>query len=163
MRARHDPYSFIDRFPRGACPAGSVVCLRLTTPDVPEKAWVRLWRGGGEEWFEMKPVSAEIFEARVPVGKETGLVWYYFVLENGAGERFYVGKPVGRECGVFECEPPSFQITVYDPAFVTPAWMKNSVMMQIMTDRFNIGSCGVLPPHGRGAFLHENWYEPPVL
>ena len=163
IRARHDPYSFIDRFPRGACPAGSVVCLRITTPDAPSRAWVRLWRGGGEDWISMKPVSSDVWEAHVPVGGDTGLVWYYFVLEDEGAGRTYVGKPPARECGLYDHEPPSFQITVYDPAFETPEWMRDSVMMQIMTDRFAIGSKGILPPEGRGAFLHKYWNEPPVL
>ena len=163
IRARHDPYSFIDRFPRGACPAGSVVCLRLTTPDAPENVWVRLWRGGGEEWISMRPVSSEIYETHVPVGNDTGLVWYYFVLESASGERAFVGKPENRAYGLYDCEPPSFQITVYDPAFETPAWMRESVMMQIMVDRFAIGKSGVLPPKGRGTFVHENWSDPPLL
>ena len=163
IRARHDPYSFIDRFPRGACPAGSVVCLRLRTPDAPKYAWVRLWRGGGEEWLEMKPVSSDVYEAHVPVGNDTGLVWYYFVLESASGERTFVGKPESGVCDRYDHEPPSFQITVYDPAFETPEWMRESVMMQIMVDRFAVGKSGVLPPWGRGAFLHENWNEPPVL
>ena len=163
IRARHDPYSFLDRFPRGACPAGSVVCLRVTSPDAPERAWVRLWRGGGEEWIAMKPVASDVYEAHVPVGSDTGLVWYYFVLESASGERAYVGKPENRAYGLFDHEPPSFQITVYDPSFETPSWMRDSVMMQIMVDRFAIGKSGVLPPKGRGAFLHKYWNEPPVL
>ena len=163
IRARHDPYSFIDRFPRGACPAGSVVCLRITTPDAPQNVWVRLWRGGGEEWVSMRPVSSEVYEVHVPVGNETGLVWYYFVLENAAGERTYVGKPENRAFSLYEHEPPSFQITVYDPAFETPRWMRESVMMQIMVDRFAVGKNGIHPPKGRGTYLHENWNDLPVL
>ena len=163
IRARHDPYSVTDRFPRGACPAGSVVCLRLTAPDPLKNAWVRLWRGGGEEWIPMRPVSSEVYEAHVYAGNDTGLVWYYFVLESASGERAYVGKPENRDFGLYDHEPPSFQITVYDPAFETPVWMRESVMMQIMVDRFAVGASGIHPPRGRGAFLHENWSEPPVL
>ena len=59
IRARHDPYSFLDRFPQGACPAGSVVCLRLTSPDAPRSVWVRLWRGGGEEFGDDEPIPAD--------------------------------------------------------------------------------------------------------
>ncbi len=163
IRASHDPYSVIDRFPRGARPAGSVVCLRVTSPDAPEKAWVRLWRGGGEEWVSMKPVSRDVYEAQIYAGNDAGLVWYYFVLETASGERTYVGKPEGGRSQTYDHEPPSFQITVYDPAFTVPGWMHSSVMMQIMVDRFAVGSSGVRPPAGRGAFLHENWSEPPVL
>jgi hypothetical protein len=34
---------------------------------------------------------------------------------------------------------PSFQISVYDPAFTTPDWLKNAVVYQIFPDRFRNG------------------------
>ena len=161
IRARHDPYSFIDRFPRGACPAGSVVCLRITTPDAPQNVWVRLWRGGGEEWVSMRPVSSEVYEVHVPVGNETGLVWYYFVLENAAGERTYVGKPENRAFSLYEHEPPSFQITVYRERKL-PDWYRNAVFYQIFPDRFVRDAqweSSVLPHLGD----HPNGPEPLLL
>ncbi|MBR4235406.1 MAG: glycoside hydrolase family 13 protein [Clostridia bacterium] len=163
IRARHDPYSFIDRFPQGACAAGSVVCLRVNCPDAPQNVYVRLWRGVDEEWLPMRPVSGGMYEAHVSVGTNAGLLWYYFVIDLCGGERFYLGKPIGGACALYDHEPPSFQITVYSAAFTSPEWMRESVMMQIMPDRFYIGSRGKVPPHGRGAYLHESWYEPPDL
>ena len=162
ISARHNPYSKLDRFPLGACPAGSVVCLRVTVFDKPEKVYVRVWKGGGEDKIEMKPVSSNVYEARISVGRETGLTWYYFILEDENGEKTYLGKPAGETCGVFSHEPASFQITVYDPSFDTPEWMRNSVMMQIMPDRFAAGGT-VIPPHDKYAYLHEDWYELPHL
>ena len=47
---------------------------------------------------------------------------------------------------VYACEPPSYQITVYDPAGEGPAWMREATMMQIMVDRF----------HGAGEKDHTN-------
>ena len=160
ISARHNPYSKLDRFPLGACPAGSVVCLRVTVFDTPARVFARLWRGDGEELIPMNPVSSGRWETRFSVGHETGLIWYYFILEDENGERTYLGKPMGEVCGVFSHEPSSFQITVHDPAFDTPSWMRESVMMQIMPDRFYTGG-RINPPHGKGAYLHKNWYELP--
>ena len=163
ISARHDPYSKLDRFPQGARPAGSVVCLRVTVFDAPARAFVRLWRGGGEDRIEMKKIASSRWEATISVGHETGLLWYYFILEDENGDLTYLGKPAGETCGVFSHEPASFQITVHEPALDTPEWMRNSVMMQIMVDRFAVGSKGITPPHDKYAFLHEDWYELPRL
>lgn len=163
MDARHDPYFAFDRFPLGARPAGSVVSLRVSVSVPLARVWLRLWRKSGEERIPMQHALSGIYEAAVSVGMETGPLWYYFILEEENGALSYLGKPVGKPCAVYGHEPPSFQITVYDPAFEPPAWMKNSVMMQIMVDRFAIGTPGVIPPHGRGTYLHRNWYETPHL
>ena len=163
ITARHDPYFEPDRFPPGARPAGSVVCLRVSSSDRLASVRVRLWRSGGEEQIPMREVIRGVFEATVNVGSETGPLWYYFILRSESGETAFLGKPVGGSCAVYACEPPSFQITVYDPAFETPAWMRSGVMMQIMVDRFAVGAPGPIKPHGRGAYLHTDWYEPPHL
>ena len=160
--ARHDPASRYDRFPQGACPAGSVVCLHMDSEGDVRAAYVRLWRGGGEEWHPMRQSARGGWEVEISAGNDPGLVWYYFVLDTGFGRR-YVGKPETDMCALYEWEPPSFQITVYDPAFETPLWMRDSVMMQIMVDRFAIGSSGAKQPHGRGAHLHKSWDELPEL
>ena len=145
----HDPYLNLDRFPLGAVPAGSAVRLRLRVAGESERAFVRLWRGGGEEWAPMRALSDSAYEADVPVGREKGLLWYYFVVDTPDG-RVYAGKPEDDVCACYDHEPPSFQITVYDPAFEAPEWMRDSVMMQIMVDRFFIrGKAN--PPAARAA------------
>ena len=163
MTAAHDPYSRYDRFPQGACPAGSVVWLRVVSSQPLSAAFVRLWRGGGEERLPMKAAGGNAYEANVPIGNDTGLVWYYFILKTEENETLFLGKPDNGRCAVYGYEPPSFQITVYDPAFDTPHWMRSSVMMQIMTDRFCVGRDGAVPPQGRGAYLHKSWREAPDL
>ncbi|MBR5985177.1 MAG: glycoside hydrolase family 13 protein [Clostridia bacterium] len=155
--ACHDPYSEYFRFPKGALAAGSFVRLTLHCEGELSAVYVRLWRGADEEWLPLSQSGEEMYSVSVSVGREAGLVWYYFVLDGPEGRRY-----VGRD-GVSENEPESFQITVYDPAFDTPRWMRESVIMQIFPDRFNIGSRGVTPPHGRGAFLHQSWDETPCL
>ena len=95
--ARHDPTSRYDRFPQGACPAGSVVCLHLDSEGDVRAAYVRLWRGGGEEWHPMRQSARGGWEAEISAGNDPGLVWYYFVLDTGLGRR-YVGKPETDVC-----------------------------------------------------------------
>ena len=156
----HDPYNEIDRFPQGAMPAGSVVRLRLKVKGDCDKVCVRIWGNEGEHFIPMRRVSGITYEASVDVGTK-GLLWYYFVCDTSEG-RVYCGKPVGEVCADYVGEPPSFQITVYDPSFTTPEWMRSSVCLQIMVDRYFIGG-KANAPHGRGAYLHSSWNESPNI
>ena len=163
IRAFHDPYDTFFRFPSGARPAGSVVCLRLKAFDAPKTVQVRLWSKNGEQKLNMNYVSEGLFEININTGDIPGVIWYYFVLTDALDGISYVGKPIGDVSGVFEQEPTSFQLTVYDPAFDTPSWMKKSVMLQILTDRFCPGAGGKIAPHGAGTYLHTNWFDLPDL
>ena len=62
---------------------------------------------------------------------------------------------------------PGFQITVYEPSFATPSWMRGAILYQIFPDRFARGPHGVnaegLRYHekmGRLVQLHKSWNEP---
>ena len=84
---------------------------------------------------------------------EQGQIWY---LGNAADNR-------GGEGCCHRYEPASFQLTVYDPAFDTPRWMREGLMMQIMVDRFcNAGGLDreKLPA---GAYYHARWDDDPAL
>lgn len=159
INAFHNPYDPAFRCPLGALKAGERTLLRLTAGGA-ARATLRLWRQDHEELIPMRRVEDNLFEAFCPAGNSAGLLWYYFICEEPGGARVRVGKPVG---GICECrmdEPASFQITVYDPAFETPSWMRGSVMMQIFPDRFAIGR-KIFPPTGRGNYLHSSWNEAP--
>ena len=66
---------------------------------------------------------------------------------------------------------PSFQITVYDPAFQTPAWLQNANVYHIFPDRFRNGdqtndycrngtTTGCPYYYGsQSATIHQNWNE----
>ena len=54
-------------------------------------------------------------------------------------------------------------MTVYDPAYDTPHWMRNGMMLQIMVDRYHaVGEKDVrnLPP---ASFYHIHWDDDPTL
>ncbi len=85
------------------------------------------------------------------------------------GWEFAEWRKTGRPSGAFGLPEimPGFQITVYDPSFVTPDWMAGAVMYQIFPDRFARGEEGIrregLEYHkamGRPMHLHESWDEP---
>ena len=76
-----------------------------------------------------------------PEGAE--IIWYSFRITAADGSVWRYGASCEHGCGegafVFG-EPPSFQITVYDPEReAVPEWYKRGVVYQIFPDRFARG------------------------
>ncbi len=160
-RVWHDPYDARFRSPRGAIPARTEFCVRIRVYGECERAFARVWRDGRAELTEMTAADGNEYAAVIYSGDEPGLLWYYFIIDAPGG-RVYLGKPEIGACEMSVTEPASFQITVCDPLFDAPKWMRSSIMYQIMPDRFRAGG-KARQPHGRGAYLHGDWYEPPDL
>ena len=159
MIALHDSRNPEYRTPTGALPTGKYVTLRVHTDA--ERCWLRLWWDDRETLLPMRRAEDDkaLFRRRLKLPAEPGLLWYYFVLEKG-GRRYCFGSPpdgLGGEGQLYDHEPPSFQITVYDPAYETPRWMAEGVMYQIMPDRY----CAVDPVEPPQGHLHKSWDEPP--
>jgi len=97
---------------------------------------------------------------------EEGRTYLYYVAswegENGKGKFAFSAPKVGVH---EEKYPHAFQITVYEEDFVTPDWMKGSVMYQIFPDRFFRGSDYSFDLMKRSEkerperVLHEDWNE----
>ena len=153
MKMIHDSRCAKYRSPMGAQPCNTQIRLFLET-DAPE-ACVRFWISEHAQIFPMKKARGG-FEYTLTLPEKPGLVWYYFI----CGDKYYgnAADNMGGMGAEYAAEPPSFQITVYDPAYVTPQWMGDGVMMQILPDRFAKG--GDYPCRGR---LHADWYEQPCL
>lgn len=131
MNLYHDSRDETYRCPAGAQPCGASVRLFLQT-DAPD-AIVRFWVDDHAYLYPMHAVSGG-FEYTFSLPEKPCIVWYYFIC-GGA----YYGNArdnLGGPGEIYAHEPPSYQITVYDPAYETPAWMGDGVMMQIMPDRF---------------------------
>lgn len=153
MNLYHDSRDETYRCPAGAQPCGASVRLFLQT-DAPD-AIVRFWVDDHAYLYPMHPVSGG-FEYTFSLPEKPCILWYYFICGG-----VYYGNArdnLGGPGEIYAHEPPSYQITVYDPAYETPAWMGDGVMMQIMPDRFFRG--GDFPCRGK---LHADWYEQPEL
>ena len=162
MTAVHDSRNPFYRTPSGARPAGEKATLRLRT-EAGAKVFLRLWWNDAEQKQPMKPSRVEegLYEITFTLPQTPGLLWYYFIIELDGETGFYGNAPdgLGGEGRLYDQEPPSFQLTVYDPAFAPPEWMKNGIMYQIMPDRFHAVE-KKQPLHG---WLHENWDDAPAL
>jgi hypothetical protein len=164
LKLYHDSRNPEYRLPLGARKAGETVTLRLRVQDsTPDRVILRLWWANAEKRYEMTASSHGdgFFEYALTLPEEAGLLWYFFIVETN-GCAFYYGNAYDQMGGVgamYASEPPSYQLTVYDPAYETPEWMRDGIMYQIMCDRF-YGVNVQQPPQG---WLHEDWHEPPSL
>ena len=165
MSIFHDSRDTFYRMPLGAGACGEFVRLRLRAENA-RQVFLRLWWNDGEILHEMAPLDKYNYEYRLELPRETGILWYFFIVKGWDGSTAYFGNAqdnLGGAGELYAAEPPSFQITVYDPQYRTPEWMRNGVMMQIMVDRFarsgRLDSKKLAP----GTYYHKSWDEDPVL
>lgn len=186
----HNSRSDLYRAPGGAAPFGSTVTLRLraATGDL-DSATVRVFNTlrDRQDLIPMTVVAStpdgyDLWEATIEVGEAPTILWYRFIVTKGAqtlyyeddqrheGDGAYLAEREGGPGAVYPQSPDlSYQITVYDPAFTTPEWMRNAVVYQIFPDRFRNGDAANDPFDGADTFygslpliFHETWNEPPV-
>jgi len=165
MQLYHDSRDPFYRSPGGALPCGSAACLRLSVQgdSTPGEVVLRIWRGH-EERISMSPSADGIYEALLPAGDTPMLVWYRFEVMHG--NRPVVYGNAHDNLGGVGCEgnEDSYQLTVYDPAFDPPHWLREGVMYQIMTDRFYNGDETNCLFYARQDIVrHADWHGPPAL
>jgi len=164
LRLFHDSRNSEYRLPSGARRTGEAIRLRLRVRGGnPEEVWLRLWWENAEQRFKMTdPRGDGLFEYVLTLPAKSGLLWYYFMVRADDGQWLYYGNAadqMGGEGAQYSCEPPSFQLTVFDAEYAPPEWMGDGLMYQIMVDRF-YGKYRRRPPHG---WLHERWDDTPAL
>jgi glycosidase len=161
---RHDTFDSYYRSPFGATPAGSQVTLRFRTAhfDV-DGVNIRVYTVDAATGATTGPVDypMSFFENRNENGTEydiwalnlqtpsTPSVLYYKFRVTDSGDEDYYSDSYsddhdnlnqGGEGAAFDSEPfPSFQITVFDPNFQTPAWLRDANVYHIFPDRFRNG------------------------
>ena len=149
---QHDSRDDLYRAPPGAVPAGTPVHLRLRAAagDL-SGAQLRLQdRLSGESWAQPMEVVAtdldggsfgyDYWEATVETGRRPAIIDYSIVAQDGPSSRGLSDDRAGDggtgridRSGVVS-DP--WQITAYDPDFVTPSWAPGSVVYQVFPDRF---------------------------
>ena len=168
----HDPARPGDRSPIGPVPAGTPLTLTLRCPggepSPPLSVRAELL-GPAEQTYEMT-WQDKAWQVSFVAPEAIGSYSYRFVLQ-GAGESWVCGPDgAGRgSSGILYAagtDAPCFRLTVYDPAFTAPGWLREGVMYQIFPDRFAKGDEQAvragLEYHralGRKLTLHENWLD----
>ena len=166
----HDSHSPAFREPIGPVPVGGQLTVRLIN-DESYAVTLRTWNGT-EKRTPMFTVCKDMFEATVSVPTTPMLFWYDFIIHKPTGDIHYGNAPdqLGGKGAEFDGAPRSYQVTVYDPAFTTPAWLREGTIYQIFPDRFLRGQGGtddarrerIAQAHPEATF-HDRWDEPPAL
>ena len=179
MKALHITSEKAYRDPFGAALRGGAVTVGIDVWDDDVRECVlRLWlEGEGERLLEMerRTTGAEgVIHFRVTFVPETcGVIWYSFIIAASDGEVWRYGAKPGRTCGEGEFslgDPPSFQITVYEPREQQPEWYREGVAYQIFPDRFardsrwpeRAESALATPRTGPRRKLIYDWSTPPA-
>jgi len=167
----HNTFDLNYRTSFGAVTTGTTVKLRLRVAqsDI-TGARVRLWNDRTNtatyynmSWdgaFDTDPFTYDWWYADIPVGSQPTVLYYFFEINDAPGycspadQDFYVdddpkfyGGGWGAVIDNYD-DSRSFQITVYDPAYVTSDWMKNAVIYQVFPERFRNGDSSNDPLHG---------------
>ncbi len=161
---RHDTFDGYYRSPFGAVPAGSNVTLRFRTDhfDV-DGVSLRVYTYDPATDTTTGPVDYpmsflenrtensilyDIWSRQLATPTSPAILYYKFRITDGADVAFYSDAYAddhdnlnqGGEGAASDGEPfPAFQITVYDAAFQTPAWLHDANVYQIFPDRFRNG------------------------
>lgn len=163
MELYHNSRDEACRLPIGAVPCGTEIRLRMYADANTAQVYLRLW--SGESTFHpMKRLAANAFELNITAPATPLLWWYDFMVIDCNGNTVHYGNAhdkLGGEGVVYKDCPPSFQITVYDPAFMPPDYLRNGIMYQIFPDRFHRTA---LPKSTRtDVTLHTEWNELPLV
>ncbi|UOR10862.1 glycoside hydrolase family 13 protein [Halobacillus amylolyticus] len=167
----HNSFALQYREPFGAVPKGSSVTLTIDIDQRHPLLHVILHcihdKTNEEQTIEMDQVSGRnsycTFEANLIMPEEPQLVWYFFEIQL-EDKMMYYGRLNSEESGegeVYEEHPPSWQITVYDPSYQTPAWWKNATMYQIFPDRFKNAGGLKFEDAPKTSLMHNHWENDP--
>jgi len=160
------------RTPEAAVIAGTAVSLRFRAASndlTAAKARVYNDLTNTETFYDMAKVSDdgeyEWWEITLPASSEPTIYWYWFMAIDGTKTVYYQdddnrdgswGEPMD------ENADNSWQLTIYDPSFHTPDWVKNAIIYQIFPDRFQNGDVSNDPAPNRffynesGSILRSN-------
>ena len=160
----HDSRLLRYRSPFGAVKAGEQVRI-LAQTNGPGEIILRLWVNEQERLIKGIRTGNTV-EFSIPT-EAPGLIWYYFICDGPGGRRYYgVQEGFGGPGRFYDDPPPSWQLTVYDPSFETPAWFREGIAYQIFPDRFfRSGSILGIEEHkalGHRVMLHDSWQEDPL-
>ncbi|MGZ0087162.1 pullulanase X25 domain-containing protein [Caldibacillus thermoamylovorans] len=146
-RLKHNTWDALYRQPFGAVKAGTKVTLRLaakkgdlTKADV----YVKNATTGTANVYTMEKVGVlgddEYWEAAF-TPSASGVYGYKFIAQD-AGAKVEYGEDTqeGQWGKAVDSRAELFQLTVYDPDYRTPDWMKEAVVYQIFPDRFFNGN-----------------------
>ena len=161
---KHDPFSPLFRSPEGSAPEGSQVTLNFQTAHLDvDGVFLRVYQFDTGTGVTTGPLETQMsFLENITVNGTTYDIWtttqtmpsaptifyYKFRIVKGSNDAFYSdayldnNDNLNEDTGAASDSEPfdSYQVTVYDPNFQTPAWLQNANVYQIIPDRFRQGN-----------------------
>ncbi|MCA0987105.1 alpha amylase N-terminal ig-like domain-containing protein [Guptibacillus algicola] len=143
----HNSWEEAYRAPFGAVKEGETVTLRLSAKkdDLTKvELYLKNQNTGTSKLVSMEKAATtdgmDFFEADV-TPEDKGLYGYKFIVRDGAAKAEY-GEDTkqGSKGKAVDGNAELYQLTVFDPGFQTPDWMKEAVVYQIFPDRFYNGN-----------------------
>ncbi len=149
------------RFPLGAVTVGTPIRFRLFAKSASLSVSLRTWNGHSV-FYPMESIGMGGYEVTVTAPEAPCIWWYDFVVTDQRKQTYYYGNArdqLGGEGAQYPGTPPSFQVTVYDPAFNPPEFLRKGIMYQIFPDRFH----RLQKPRSdrKDVYLHDNWEDTP--
>lgn len=160
----HDTFNSFYRSPAGAVPENTQVTLRFRTghfdvDGVSVRAYLFDTASGNttgpvdtpmtfDQNITQNSVIYDVWKTTLTMPSTTTVYYYKFKIVKSATTGYYSDDYLDDNDNLnkdgtgaaSDAEPfDSFQITVYDPNFHTPAWLQNANVYQIMPDRFRNG------------------------
>lgn len=171
LKIYHDSHDIFYRDPFGAVPTNHRIRLRLKieSEKFPDSVIICQWIKDKEIRSNMKLAESLnngfIYSVDIITDQFPHIFTYYFIITSGLNVIYYGDNHDGfGGFGSVSHNPPrGYQVTVYSPKAVTPAWFKDAVMYQIYVDRFYNGN-----PDGRvqnpkkNSFIHACWDDTPI-
>ena len=156
----HDSHKAFFRQPMGPAVAGSNVTIRFQC-DEATAVILRVWQDE-ELCFAMINVGDNVWETAVRLPDVPGLYWYRFIVYRKDGRTLIYGNQPdqmgGEGMAYTGGEPASFQITVYDKEFTTPAYFHGANIYQIFPDRFFRAKTAARDDR-KDRYVHKKWDE----
>ena len=165
----HTYYNSLDtacKTPFGAVPAGQEVTFRLTVPESlgyvdPHLVLTKDREAPVHYRMEFAGQTPQQNHFTFTIAPTTpGLYFYHFDLYTDF-RRIY--RDAGGEGVLSWTDGTDWQLTVYEPDFKTPDWIKNGTMYQIFPDRFCEGKPGKPMPFADRIYREDKTGEPLLL
>ncbi len=168
----HNSWEEAYRAPFGAVKEGKTVTLRLAAKkDDVTKAdlYIKNQNTGTSKLISMEKAATndgkDFWEAKV-TPEEKGLYGYKFIVRDGSAKAEYGEDTKQGAAGkAVDTNAELYQLTVFDPGYETPDWMKEAVVYQIFPDRFNNGNeendDAKETARGPEPIEHQEWGELP--
>ena len=156
----HDSHNPAFRTPAGPVPTGTAVTIRFAC-DEATSVILRTWQDE-ELCYSMVSDAPGHWQATITMPEKPCLFWYSFIIYRKDGRTLRYGNAydrLGGEGAVYEKgQAESFQITVYDRDFTTPACIHGANIYQIFPDRFWRGKTASVDDR-TDRYVHETWDE----